>query len=162
MLHFSSKFLLLILSSNNTAVCYKDKNCFLLLFCAKIVTKNNPYLSHYWSAHDFWKIKFEKSSKMNLIFCLFRTWILKAAQAVEVKFEIENKSSSSNFVFQTWSSADQWGIRFYSVGADKFTPFYWKSIHLISIQLQKCLLKKIGLWLRALKANVSQENRVMS
>ena len=44
-----------------------------------------------------WKIKLG----VNLIFCLFWTWILQATQAVKVKFEIEKKSSSSNLIFQT-------------------------------------------------------------
>ena len=43
-----------------------------------------------------------KSSWMNLIFCLFWTWILQATQAVKIKFEIDQKSSSSNLIFQTW------------------------------------------------------------
>ena len=42
---------------------------------------------------------FEKSSWVNLIFCLFQT--LQATQAVKIKFEIDKKSCSSNWIFQT-------------------------------------------------------------
>ena len=45
-----------------------------------------------------WFLENQKSSWMNLIFCLFRTWILQAIQAVN---QIDKKSSSSNLIFQT-------------------------------------------------------------
>ena len=43
-----------------------------------------------------WKIQLDK-----LDFCLFRTWILQATQAVKIKLEIDKKSSSSHLIFQT-------------------------------------------------------------
>ena len=50
---------------------------------------------------------FEKSSWTNLIFVLhISNLILQATQAVKIKFEIDQKSSSSNLIFQK-SSADQ-------------------------------------------------------
>ena len=58
-----------------------------------------------WPPIDLYLI-FEKSSLKNQVgrswfFCLFRTWILQATQAVKIKFEIDKKSSSSNLIFQT-------------------------------------------------------------
>ena len=79
-------------------------------------------LSPYWSALDFWKIEFEKSSWMNLIFGLFQTWILQATQAVKIKFEIDQKSSSANLTFQTRFFKDQAQI---NMGFD-----HWSKIHL--------------------------------
>ena len=68
-----------------------------------------------WWRSGFWSnlhpiylhMIFEKSSLktlgwMNLIFCLFQTWILQATQAVKVKFKLDKKSSSSNLIFQIW------------------------------------------------------------
>ena len=48
---------------------------------------------------------FEKSSLknlswINLIFCLFQTWILQ--DVVKVKFKLDKKSCSSNLIFQIW------------------------------------------------------------
>ena len=48
-----------------------------------------------------WKMEFVKSSWMNLIFCLFQTWIWQATQAEKIKFKIDKKSGSSNMIFQT-------------------------------------------------------------
>ena len=53
---------------------------------------------------------FEKSCWMNLIFGLFHTWILQTTQAVKDEFELNQKSSSSNLIFQK-SSEDQQGER---------------------------------------------------
>ena len=47
---------------------------------------------------------------MNLIFGLFHTWILQTTQAVKDEFELNQKSSSSNLIFQK-SSEDQQGER---------------------------------------------------
>ena len=50
---------------------------------------------------------------MNWIFGLFQTGILQATQAVNIKFKLGKKSSSSNSIFQTGilqkSSADRYG-----------------------------------------------------
>ena len=72
------KYICLLLSS------YIYISCFILL--------DPPGLSRlttYWSTLDFWKIEFEKSSWMDLFFCLLRTWMLQATQAVKVKFELD-------------------------------------------------------------------------
>ena len=63
----------------------------------------------YWSTLDLKKIKFE--NWMDLIFCLFQTWILQATQVVKVKFENRQRIKFiqldfSNSIFEI-SSADQ-------------------------------------------------------
>jgi len=59
----------------------------------------------------FAKLQFGISSLMNLIFGLFQIGILQASQAVNIKFKVGKKSSSSNSIFQTGllqkSSADR-------------------------------------------------------
>ena len=54
------------------------------------------YLVPYWSAIDFEKLSFK-----NQVEGIFWTWILKTAKAVKIKFELDQKSSSSISIFQT-------------------------------------------------------------
>jgi hypothetical protein len=56
-------------------------------------------MPHYWSALDFWKIEFGKSSWTNLIFCLFGTWILLPVQPAKFKFEIDKKQGCQTWFF---------------------------------------------------------------
>ena len=48
-----------------------------------------------------WFLKNQLSS-INWIFCLVWTWILQATQAVKIQYELDQKSSLSNLIFQAW------------------------------------------------------------
>ena len=62
-----------------------------------------PIDLHLIFENQVWKIKLDE-----LDFGLFQTWIFRGSQAVKIEFEINQKSSSSNWIFQK-SSADQQG-----------------------------------------------------
>ena len=72
------------------------------------------------SALDFWKIKFEKSCWMNLIFGLFHTWILQTTQAVKVEFEL-----TINQVHPTWFFKNQVKINKGREIRTQITPKGW-------------------------------------
>ena len=64
-----------------------------------------------WKRLSLYLFQFEILSLMNLIFGLFKSGILQATQAVNIKFKLDKKSSLSNSIFQIGilptSSADR-------------------------------------------------------